>query len=187
MGGRKTLTLGLPALLLALVLGGVLYGLRQDPAPEEEAAPPPRTEAEVAAPERPLPEPPAGPPAGPPAVQAPEATPAQDGGLPPVPTAPAPEVRSRSLSSLRGSVSKALRSCSGRLTGGPVRVFVSMEVVVGGGRMQPARVQVRTSAPASDAFVRCVSEAVQAASMPAAAGEPDGSFPATVSLLSGGP
>lgn len=183
MGGRKTLTLGLPALLLALVLGGVLYGLRQDTAPEEEAVPPPRTEVEAPAPERPRPEPPA----GPPAVQAPEAAPAAGGDLPPAQAAPVPEVRSRSLASLRGSVSKALRSCSGRLTGGPVRVFVSMEVSVGGGRMQPARVQVRTSSPASDAFVRCVSEAVQATSMPAAAGEPDGSFPATVSLLSGSP
>jgi hypothetical protein len=61
-----------------------------------------------------------------------------------------------------------------------------MDAVVGGGRIHPEGVRVRTSSPTNEEFVRCIEDAVRAVSVPAAAGEPDGSFPATVSLLSSG-
>lgn len=184
MGSSKKATRVAVVLAGAALLGGVLYATSRSEAPEAQAPVASREQA-------------GGPATGSPRTSTPEPVPSGSanteaaeavapGNEAPVPTpAPAPASRPRSLASIRGGVSQALRKCSSRHTGGAVRVFISMDARVEGGRIQPAEVRVRTSSPSSEDFVRCVGDAVQALSLPAPAGEPSGSFAATVSLLTG--
>lgn len=182
--GRKAMIIAL-VLAGAALLGGVLYATLRGEAPEETAPMASREQAGGPATGGPRASPPEPVPSGSGSTEAPEA--AAPGNEAPVsaPPAPAPASRPRSLASIRGGVSKALRTCASRHTGDAVRVFVSMDARVEGGRIQPAQVKVRTSSPTSEEFLRCVGDAVQALSLPAPAGEPPGSFAATVSLLTG--
>ena len=186
MGSSRKATLVALVLAGAALLGGVLYATLRGEAPEDKAPVASQEQAGGPATGSPRASTPAPVPSGSESTETAEAV-APGNEAPVAAPAPAPASRPRSLASIRGGVSKALRTCSSRHTGDAVRVFVSMDARVEGGRIQPAQVRVRTSSPTSEEFVRCVGDAVQALSLSAPAGEPPGSFEATVSLLTGSP